>query len=295
MNKIGLIFSLLACIIFSTSNLFAADRSNQSLDQIVAIVNDDVITRSELNHTIDIMKAQIEQANIPLPTIALLQKTALNQLINKKLQLQLAKQAHLQITAADLNKAIQHIAEQNHMSVNILYQHLHEEGMSPEEYRNEMRNQMMLQKLQQQEVVNQVSVTPAEVANFVRSRSWEKGEEKSYHLEDILIPFSDHPSDQEMNVAKKSAQSIMAQLKKGQSLSQLQSAYKGMSSNDLGWRKLTEIPAIFAAQVSAMQAKEFAGPFQAPNGYHIIQLMAIHVLNTQPTPTHKQIESPLTE
>src|SRR5437660_98726 len=114
-----------------------AKSSEQSLDKMIAIVNDDVISRTELNHALDTAKIQITQEHAVAPPAAVLQKQVLDQLINKKIQLQIAKQAGVQITDAELNTAIGRIASQNHISISTLYEHINQDGMSTEEYRSE--------------------------------------------------------------------------------------------------------------------------------------------------------------
>jgi peptidyl-prolyl cis-trans isomerase SurA len=295
MRKSLLIISLLfCCTIFSASLL--AKSSGQSLDQIVAVVNDDVITKSELDHSLSIVKMQISQQNAPMPTDSVLQKQVLEQLVNKRLQLQIAKQAGVNVSDADLDKAIGTIAKQNNMSTASLYQRLSQEGMSTSDYRREIREQLTLQKLQQQEVVSHVVITPEEVTTFMRSQLWQDNGTKEYQIEDILIPLSDTPSAEEIAAARKRAVAVVAKLNQGKSFREVAQSESGaknaLQGGDLGWRKLPEIPSAFAELVSRMQAKEVAGPIQTPNGFHIIRLGGLRNLGEQQAPPdRKQIEA----
>lgn len=164
-----------------------AKQTAESLDQIVAVVNDDVVTRSELNHSLDIIKMQLAQENTPTPDANTLNKQALDQLINKKLQLQIAKQAGVTITDEDLNHAIAFIAKQNQMSVSDLYQRITHDGMSTSEYKSEMRDQITLQKLQQQEIIGHITVTPDEINAFMHSNVWGKTAPTRKQAENILL------------------------------------------------------------------------------------------------------------
>ncbi|OGT41018.1 MAG: hypothetical protein A3F42_06800 [Gammaproteobacteria bacterium RIFCSPHIGHO2_12_FULL_37_34] len=284
---------LLCYIAFST--LGYAKTTEQPLDNVVAIVNDDVITQTELNHDLDIVKTQITRAQMPIPTNDVLQKQVLDQMINKTLQLQLAKLGGIDINDADLDKAVADIAERNQLSVKILYQHIQEEGMSTTDYRKEMRERLIIQKLQQQEVSNRISISSQEVTNFIHSKAWQNNSAKEYHLEDILIPISDAPSTEELLTAKKRALAVLAQLNQGKDFRKVAQAESGdshaLKGGDLGWRKIPEIPSAFAATVLNMQTKSIAGPIQTPNGFHIIRLAEVRSIGgKQVAPSRKQIE-----
>lgn len=294
MKKILLILSLLSCCAMVVTPGYAKNKG-QSLDQIVAIVNDDVITQSEFNQSLGIVKIQIAQQNMPPPTDKVLHKQVLDQLINKRLQLQIAKQAGINVTDMDLDNAIASIAKQNNLTTALLYDRLTQEGMSVSDYRREIREQMTLQKLQQQEVVNRVSVSPEEITSFMRSRLWQDNSSKEYHIEDILIPLSDTPSSDEIANARKKATAVVTQLNQGQpfkSVAQAESSSKtALQGGDLGWLKLPEIPSAFAELVSRMQAKEVSAPIQTPNGFHIIHLAGVRASGEQQAaPSRKQVE-----
>lgn len=291
-------YLLLLSAIFCISSHAKSD--NQSLDQIVAIVNDDVVTKTELHRALTAVKMQIQHEHLPAPSENVLQKQVMDQLINKKLQLQIAQRAGMRISDVELNKAIAHVAQLNHISVNSLYQRINQEGLSTSEYRHEIRDQLTLQKLQQQEVAGKIIISPQEISRFMNSKPWQNNGPKEYHLEDILVPLSDTPSQDEIAAAKKHAETIIAKLNRGQrfhEIAESESREKHplqdhpLQYNDLGWRKLTEIPSAFTEQVSQMQVKKIVGPIQTPNGVHILRLNAVHDLSSkQAGPSRKQVE-----
>lgn len=267
MKKILLITMTLFLAHFCLNSQAKSTKTNDeySLDKIVAIVNDDVVTKSELNRSLSIAKLQMAEGHASAPSNAVLQKQVLDQLINKKLQLQIAKQVGIQFTDEDIDRIVQNVASKNNISVAALYQRINSEGMSTAEYRNELREQMIVQKLQQQEVASRIVITPDEIDTFMHSRLAQNNGIKEYHLEDVLISLPETPSSAELAKAKKEAESVIANLQQGQ---------KATSANDLGWRKLAEIPSVFTQQVMNMQTNEVAGPIQAPNGLHVIRLVA---------------------
>lgn len=293
--KKAICISLLLCsAIFSAGSY--AKAAEQSLDQIVAVVNDDVITDSELNHALATTKAQLSQEQLAMPPATILYKQVLDQLINKRLQLQIAQKSGVQISDAELDSTVERIAQQNNMSVEMLYERINGEGMTTEEYRHEMRDQLTMQKLQQQEVAGKVTISKEEITGFMHSRSWKSNGTKEYHLEDILIPLSDTPSSEEIVSTKQRADSILAKLKQGQPLRDVALADAGakntLQSDDLGWRQLPEIPSAFTEEVTKMQNNAFGGPIQTPNGFHILRMIASRNVDGKAnTPDKKQIEN----
>ncbi len=282
-------------VIFCVSS-YAATSHQGTLDQIVAIVNDDVVTTSELNHSLTLIKMQFAQQHITLPPDTVLQKQVLDQLINKRLQLQAAKQVGINVSDADVDHAIQRVAEQNQMSVKDVYKRINHDGMSTADYRHEMQEQMTLQKLQQQEVSSRVTITPDEVNSFMRSKIWQDNNSKEYHLEDILIPLSDSPTSDEISLAKKHAQAVMAKLQQGGNFHAIAQSESGdtraLKGGDLGWLKLPEIPSAFAEQVVHLQPKEIAGPIQTSNGFHIVRVADVRITQSkQAAPDRKQVEN----
>ena len=173
-KNIKLFIQLGILILFGSilSNFALAAKSMESLDRIIAIVNDTVVTQSELDQAIGTIKKQMQAANMPIPPRDVMHKQVLEQLINKKLQLQLAEQMNIHLTDVDLDKAIGTIAKNNNMPVGELYQKVASQGINTKEYRKEIRDELTMQQIQQQMVGAKITITPEEVSDFMHSKSW---------------------------------------------------------------------------------------------------------------------------
>lgn len=290
----------LCCGLLLSAASYAATPPSESLDKIVAVVNDDVITKSELDHAIEMTKMQLTQQSTALPAPDELRKKVLNDLTNKKLELQIAKQSGVVVTDKELDDAIQKIADQNHVGVSQLYDQVVLEGMTAKEYRSQIRDQMTMHKVQQQQIISHLTVSPAEVDRFMKSQAWLiKGSDKEYHLEDILVPVPDAPKATDIAAAKLRAQAIIARINKGESFqsiaAQSSTGANALQGGDLGWRKLTEIPSAFAKPVANMKLNDVAGPIQTENGFHIIRLSELRDSGAQDKPSRQQIENMLME
>lgn len=268
----------------------------QSLDAIVAVVNDTPITQSELDEALDNIKKQTQSSGGFLPSEAVLRKQVLDQIINRKLQLEIAEQLGIHITDEQLNKALGEIAAHNKMSTKELLQKVVESGLPEAKYRKEIREEMLLQETQQSQVGSHINILPQEVDDFMRSAAWKATYNKEYHLEDILIALPENPSPQDLAQAKKKSDIVVEKIHQGKSFKELAMEDSGSSGalqgGDLGWRQLPQIPSAFSEPLMHTKPSEIIGPVLTPNGYHIVRLVAIRDTNTHTDAAalHKQVE-----
>lgn len=276
---------LFFCLAHLNNAIAASKPTGEALDRIIAVVNDTVITQSELDTAIDSIKKRFSGGETPLPPEAVLRKQVLDQIINRKLQLQLAEQAGIKANDTQINKAIGSVASQNGVTVKELYQKVASTGMSESDYRKEIRDEIILQEVQQQEIGPRITIAPQEVDDFMRSADWKNYNNKEYHLEDILIALPDTPSSKDIELAKKQASNILSKIHRGQSFQELALAESGggsaLQGGDLGWRKLPQIPSAFASALVQMKENDVAGPILTPNGFHIVRLIGIRETGKQ--------------
>lgn len=259
--------------------------SGQALDRIIVIVNDAVITQSDLDDAIDTMKRQLHNSNTPIPPPDALHKQVLDQLINRKLQLQLAEQAGIKVTDAEVTKTISTIAKNNKMTLPELYQRIASDGLSKAAYRKEIQEEIAIGRVQQQDIGARIMISPQEVDDFMKSAAWRSYNTKEYHLEDILVGLPDTPSSQQVVAAKQRAEQIVEKIHHGTSFKAVAAAESSgsepLQGGDLGWRKLPEIPTAFADKLTRMKANEILGPIQTANGFHIVYIAGIRTAGMQ--------------
>lgn len=294
MKTISFIIVLLAFM----TGVQAAPKSTatQSLDRIIVVLDDTVITASELDDAIRTARNQLAGSQTAVPGEDVLRKQVLDQLINRKLQLKIAEMSGLKATDEDINKAIARIASENRLTVNELYQKLPLQGLSLKNYRREIHDQMLIQQIQQQEVAAHITITPQEVDDFLRSKTWMNFNTKEYHLQDILITLPDAPTTESIMEAKSRADNIVNKLHQGMSFQDAAASESGsgtaLQGGDLGWRKLPEIPAEFSSALVHAKPDEVIGPLLTPNGFHIIKLAGVRSIVTQGNKEeqHKQVQ-----
>jgi len=278
-------------ISFLLSGWVYAKNSEQSLDNIVAIVNDSIITQSELNQALRIAKTQMADEHLPPQPDNTLRKQILQHLINNKVQLETAESAGIHINDTEINKLIANIAKENGLSVSAFYERISQTGLTAESYRKQIRESMTVQRLQQQEIASRITIAPDEITEFMKSTQNLSPTNKEYHLEDIVVPLSDSPSPEEIAIAKKFAEDMSVKLQKGTSLQNLPPAEtESLQINDLKFRQLAEIPTAFTDIVTRMQSHEFAAPIQTSNGFHIVHLLEVRKIAKDAKPTLEKKE-----
>lgn len=268
---------LLGTFLFFTHAVLAKNTpSAVSLDRIVAIVNDEVITESQLNKDIAIFKKQSQHA---VPAEKALRHQVLENLVDVELQRQMAKNFNIEVSDERVNSTIHDIAQKHHLTEVQLQEKLRQEGINFNDYRQNLREQLTIHELQRHELGKTITVTDQEVDDLLASMHGQLSAPTAYHVQNILIPLPDEPTSEQVVVAKKLADHVLVKLRRGSDMQQLAIAEStnGMllQSGDFGWRKLGELPEVFAFYVKTMQAGDVSGPIRAGNGFHVIKLVAI--------------------
>lgn len=241
----------------------------ESLNSVVAVVNKDIITQAELNAGAAQAKQQLAaSANSNALSDTKIRQMVLKQLIDQKLQLEMAKSANLSMSDAQVNQAIQHIAKQNNITVSVLKDKLQQQGVKFGAYKKLIHDQLLVHLVQQNAVGAKVHVTDADIQAARQAYQSEvASQQQGFHVIDIVAPTKDE------------ADKIAAQLKSGVSIDKA----APNQSNDLGWRTPATLPTLFLDQLKTMQTGDISTPIQAPNGFHILKLVGTQGGSAAPT------------
>ncbi|KTD45719.1 peptidyl-prolyl cis-trans isomerase D [Legionella rubrilucens] len=252
----------------------------QPLDSVVAIVNDGVITSSELNTQVEALRQQMQARKMQMPPEKTLRKQVLQHLIDVDLQLQLAKQNDMTVDSTELNEAINKIAANNHLTLTELREELTRQGISWQSYRENIRKEILISRVQQKAVGKDVSaISNEQVEDYLKTAQFQDKTQFTYHLQNIVIPLPEEPTTEQLNKARQKAKELLAKIKKGEDFNRLAIAESSgefaLEGGDLGMRHLAELPEVFAKQVVNMKTGQIAGPIRTGNGFQLIRLIAI--------------------
>ena len=247
-----------------------------ALDRIVAVVNDDVIMLSELDERLRTVKNQLTEQGTPLPPGPILERQVLDRLILTKLQLQMAQQTGIRVDDETLNRTISNIAAQNQLSLEKFREVLEHDGYSYEKFREDIRGEILVSRLQQRQVDNRVTVTDREIENYLATQKHQGEVETEYLLRHILIPLPGSPSTSQVEATTQLATKVLNELRGGADFASIAATYskgpQALDGGSLGWRKAGQVPTLFADVVAHMKKGDISDLIRNSGGFHIIKL-----------------------
>ncbi|MEO8988739.1 MAG: peptidylprolyl isomerase [Rhodanobacter sp.] len=249
---------------------------DQVLDRIVAVVNDDVILQSELNDAVRTIEQQYAGRAGQLPPLDVLNRQVLDRLVMMRLQVQKAQDQGINVSDADVDRAVQGVAQQNKLTPEQLRAAVEKQGSSFTAFRQELADQITVQRLHQSVVQSSVSVTDSEVDNLLASPTYKSGDVHLAHIQ-VSIPSGADAAAIQASQAK--AEQALAAIKGGMDFNAAAIRYSDASDaldgGDLGWRRMDEIPPAFADTIATMKPGEVSQALRGPTGFHILKLIGV--------------------
>ena len=263
----------------------------QPLDSIVAVVNDDVIVRSELQSEVNLVLPELKARGTAIPPEQVLEKQVLDRLILKRLQLQRAKSLGIVVDDATLTEAMASIAARNGMTLEQLRSTLEAGGVSFDDFRKDTQSQIITSRLQQQEVYKNVRVSDAEVDRFLQKEGDSLIQRKEVRLQHLLVALPDNPTSAQVESARRKIQGILKRARAGESFADLAVANsdgrRALEGGDLGWFPMSEVPSLAVEPARTLAKGEVSEPIQSPSGFHLIRVADIKGDTPEPvTQTH---------
>jgi len=273
--------TLIVALAVSLSSLFASGHGHAQalplapVDGIAAVVNEDVILSSELQRATDNFLAQFAGKDQQLPPRPVLERQILDRLVVSRLQIERANEMGIRIGDAELEQAVQSVAENNHLSIDQLRQQIATDGISFDQFRRDLRNEILIQRLRQRIVQSRVAVSDTEIDLALAAR----GEDRQVHLAHIQVALPDAATAQQVETASSKIAGVKALIDKGEmdftaAAIRYSDAPNALQGGDLGWRSLNEIPNLFSRLVQNMKDGEISAAVRGPAGFQLIHLIA---------------------
>ncbi len=249
------------------------------LDYIVAVVNDDVIINSSLQIRVNEFEQKLRQKSKgkKMPPRRYLEKQILDRMILDMLQLQVAKNTGIKINNNLVNAQLRQVAAQQGLNLNSFRQKLEAEGYNYRAIREQLRQEMIIKRLQQRQIVSRIKIRPREIDNFLANQIQQGNISTEYHIQHILIALPEAPSLQEIEIKKQKADNIIKKLKNGADFEAtavaVSDSRQALEGGDLGWLKPGELPILFNKVINNMAIGDINGPLSDSSGFHIIKLL----------------------
>ena len=248
----------------------------EPLNRIVTIVNDDVILESQLKTREAIILAQLQESQTQAPPRSQLRKQILDRLIMENLQLQLAKRSGIKVDDDTLNKALRGMASENNMTLSTFRDKLESEGFNYIIFREQLRDEITMNRVRQQTVENRIQVSEQEIDNLLANTSSFETSGKVFRLSHILISLPEAATPKQVQAAQERAESIIAKLKSGEGFATLAIAesdgQQALEGGDLGWREANKLPSLFIDEVQTLDQGDISALIRNPSGFHIIKV-----------------------
>ncbi|HWU97085.1 MAG TPA: peptidylprolyl isomerase [Oxalicibacterium sp.] len=247
-------------------------------DAILVVVNSDVITRQEFLQRLQVIENRLKSQGGQMPPPQQLHRQLIERMIVERAQLQKAKERGIKIDDAMLDRAVARIADQNKMSMSEFRKRLEQDGMEYAKFREDIRNEMMTQRLRELEVDNKIQISDAEIDAYLAEHSGTStAVPQELDIGQILIRVPENATEQQLAESRKRADEVIAQLNAGGDFGKLAAAYSdapdGLSGGDMGWRSQDRLPQLFVDAVANLQQGQIAPVVKSGNGFHILKLI----------------------
>jgi peptidyl-prolyl cis-trans isomerase SurA len=270
----------------------AAQQQMQPLDRIVAVVDEDVILRSELDRALANIRSQYAGQSDQLPPSDILERQVLERLVLMRLQVARAQASGIQVSDTELDSAIANIASQNQLSIGQLATQLAHDGMTMADLRSSVSEEIATQRLRQSFAQGRISVSEGEVDAALATEAGGT----QYHLAHILANLPEGATPDQIAAAQKKIEGIKASLDKGEiafaaAAVRYSDSPNALEGGDLGWRSLDEIPPAFAQAISGLHAGDVIGPIRGPSGFQLLQLVETRAVGDAAPATATQLQA----
>ena len=270
--------SLIAALVFCFAFPLGAFAERPALvDRIVAVVNKEAITLSELNDQVAAAERQLRRQGTPLPERSALERQVLDRLILLKAQLQLARGTGVRVDEVQLDRAVERIAENNNMTLSAFRSALERDGVSFDKFREEVRDQIILTRLREREVDNKIQVSDGEIDQYLEQNKDASKTRLEFNIAHILVRLPDQASPERIEAARAKAEKARAEALAGADFAKLAASYSdgpdALKGGELGWRSEDRLPELFTAALSRMQPNGISDVLRSPAGFHVLELL----------------------
>jgi peptidyl-prolyl cis-trans isomerase SurA len=246
------------------------------VDRIVAVVNKEVITASELAERVGLAERDMRRQGTTPPDRETLEKQVLERLILDKAQLQHARDTGIRVDDVQLDRAIERIAENNKLTLAAFRRALENDGIVFERFRNEIREQIVLSRLREREVEDKVQVSDSEIDASLQEQKNEP-DESEYNVAHILVRVPDQASPERIEAARARAEKARAEAVGGGDFGKIAASFsdapEALKGGELGWRSADRMPELFTTALRPMKPGSVSEVLRSPAGFHILKLL----------------------
>ncbi len=251
------------------------ESGNVAIDSIVVVVNDDVITQRELANRIKSVTARMKAQNVQMPDPADLRRQLLERMIVERAQLQMAKEMGVRVDDQQLDRAIGRIAEAQKLSVQDLRNQMEKDGTPYAAFREDIREEIIMQRLREHEVDAKVQISEAEVDSFLAAEKAAAAEQFEINISQIMVRIPDNATAEVIAQRRARAEEVMRQLRTGADFAKMAATYSDASDalqgGVVGWRQPERLPPVFAEALTKLKPGQVTPIIKSVGAFHILK------------------------
>ncbi len=253
--------------------------SQRVLEQIVAVVNGEIITRNELKERVEAVAKALARQGTQLPPADVLERQVLERMIVEKAEVQLAVENGVRVDDVQLDRAVQRVAESNNLSVQAFRDRVEKEGTTFPRFRDDLRNQIMMERARNKEVDEKVQVGEGEIDAFIAEQTGTSSSASpEVNVAQILVRVPEQATPEQIERLRAKAEDLYQQANGGADFGRLAAGFsdspEGLQGGDLGFRSQDRLPQLFIDAISPLAVGQVAKPVKSANGFHILKLVA---------------------
>lgn len=273
---------LLPVLFLSVASAFAAQDARGRgeaalLDRVVAVVNNEVVTRLDLDEQMKVALQQLRRQGTPLPDRDVLERQLLERLVTVRVLVQTARETGLRVDDTQLQRSLERIAQENKMTPDAFRQALEKDGMDFDRFREDLRNEILIARLKEREVDSKILITDAEIDNYLKNQLDQGGKDDEYSLAHILVLVPEQASPEQIQSKRLVAEKAVEQIRGGADFRQISAgmsdAQNALEGGPLGWRPAARLPQIFLDAAKVLKVGEVSPVLRSANGFHILKLL----------------------
>jgi len=249
------------------------------LDRIVAVVNKDVITQYELSERISRVQRELRRRGATDVDASQIEHQVLDRLIFEKVQLQFARETGMRVDDLELDRTVNRVAENNKLSLTEFRQKLESDSIPFDQFREDLRNEILLNRLRDREVTSRLTVSDGEIENLILEQGEQKGAGTEYNVAHILVRVPEQATPAQVEARRARAEEVVKRLKDGVEFAQVAATYSdapdALQGGVMGWRSQERLPELFVQNLTTLQPGAVSGVFRSPAGFHVIKLLEV--------------------
>ena len=260
----------------ATGFLPPAASNAKVIDSVYVIVNDEVITRREVDNRVNEITARLRAQNAQLPDPEDLRRQVVEAMITERAQLQLGKEYGVRVSDIELDRAIGRIAESQKMSVQEMRNQMEKEGMTFAQFREQIRNEIIMQRLIEHEVDSKIQVSDAEIDTYMAAEKAAAADRVEMDISQILVRIPENASPEQIAARKARADEVARQLRTGADFAKMAATYSdapdALQGGAIGWRDPDRLPQTFASELRKLKPGQVTPVLRTNFGFLILKL-----------------------